>query len=152
MNPVPYDQLPEMDLLKLCCWREARGEDRVGQLGVIYVILNRVKEPMWWGNSVRTVILKPFQFSSFNPDDPNQDKWPADDDPSYPQINNLVLGVAGGQLLDPTGGAQWYHDTSIPPPKWTIGLEMCLATGHLRFYRKRPPTGALDLGDVAVDA
>jgi len=77
MQAAAYSELSALDLMKLCVWREARGEGMLGKRGVAQVIQNRANDPSWWGHDIRSVILKPWQFSSFNMADPNSEKWPA---------------------------------------------------------------------------
>jgi|ERR1700722_11968689 len=140
MNPVPYEELTQSDLMKLCVWREARGEGLLGKRGVAHVILNRVAEPCWWGDDIPSVILKPWQFSSFNPSDPNSDKWPLDVDPSFVDCSDVCNAVLQGTDKDITSGATFYCDVSINEPEdWVkAGYLLKLQVGRLRFYV--PPT------------
>jgi N-acetylmuramoyl-L-alanine amidase len=118
-------------LLALVAWREARGESPEAQLGVMWSVKNRAARPSWWGNSVVSVVLKPFQYSSFNPNDPNAVKLPAEDDPVWNEIETMA--VAPG--ADPTGGATHYFSTDIPAPSWTSEMTFTVQIGALRFYR-----------------
>jgi N-acetylmuramoyl-L-alanine amidase len=137
MNAQPYAQLSDLDLLSLCVWREARGEGDLGKRGVAWVVRNRVMHPCWWGSSYQTVILKPFQFSSFNPGDPNEAKWPYEADPVWQDCQGVGRAVYDGADTDPTNGAVNYYDISIPAPAWATdgGMEPALETGRLRFFR-----------------
>lgn len=45
---------------------EARGESKEGQVAVGEVIRNRVAIGGWWGNSVKKVCLRDYQFSCWN--------------------------------------------------------------------------------------
>ena len=53
-------------------WGEARGEDYQGQVAVGWVIRNRCEEGGWFGNSIREVCLKPYQFECWNSDNCNK--------------------------------------------------------------------------------
>jgi N-acetylmuramoyl-L-alanine amidase len=137
MNPAPYSHLSELDLFKLCVWREARGEGQLGKRGVAHVIQNRAANPGWWGGpSLHSVILKAWQFSSFNPGDPNSEKWPADDDPSFQDCSEICETVTRGTDEDITNGATSYYDISIPAPVWVTdgSNDLTLAVGRLKFY------------------
>ena len=134
---MDYSALTSTDLLGLAVWREARGEGPIGRRGVAHVIVNRVSEPSWWGHDIPSVVLCKYQFSSFNPGDPNETKFPDPEDPEYQDIAAMCLGVIGGTDSDVTSGAQWYIDTSISPPSWTEALDVSLRVGRLTFYRKR---------------
>jgi spore germination cell wall hydrolase CwlJ-like protein len=142
MKPVPYTQLSDFQLLCLCVWREARGEEYDGQRGVAWVIRNRTLHPGWWGKDWKSVILHPWQFSSFNASDPNNVKWPLDaGDLSYDSCVSAAAGAYTGVGDDPTAGACWYHDASMGwPAGWgDEGLyQETLKVGRLTFYRSIP--------------
>ena len=135
MKPRPYSSLSELELLSLCVWREARGEGLLAKRGVAHVVENRVARPSWWGDSVRSVILHPFQFSSFNEGDPNSNKWPDDNDPSYSDSFTVSEDVMVNGDQDLTGGAVSYYDTSIEPPYWARDMIFTIALGRFRFFK-----------------
>lgn len=135
MDPQAYAALSDQQILSLCVWREARGEGFLGKRGVAHVIRNRASEPSWWGHDIRTVILKPYQFSSFNANDPNADKWPEDADPSWADCQEAATWVLAGTDNDITSGAQFYYDISIPEPEWAADYTLTLVAGRLRFYK-----------------
>lgn len=121
-------------LLALCAWREARGETAEAQRGVIHSILNRVARPSWWGRDIVSVILKPEQYSSFNPGDPNSVKFPASvSDPIWLAI--VEMAFAPGP--DNTAGATNYLDSSMwnDPPEWTKAMTPTVQLDGLRFWK-----------------
>lgn len=137
------DQAYEFSLLVLVLWREARGEGSDAQHGVAWVIKNRAAKGGWWGKTIPEVILKPFQFSSFNgPDknghvDANATKFPVPTtDPAFGSCLLAAKHVYEETVPDPTGGACWYHDTSIAPPTWTEKLVKTIQIGKLIFYKE----------------
>lgn len=68
-------ELARLFILSLCIWREARGESFRGKLLVGFTIKNRVKDPRWPA-TYEGVITQKWQFSAFNPNDPNAVKYP----------------------------------------------------------------------------
>ncbi len=123
-------------LLMLCVWREARGEPEDAKLGVAWTIKNRVALQGWMGKSCAEVVLKPWQFSSFNASDPNSSKWPDSvKDPSYPACISAARMAYEGLGSDPTLGATHYYDDSIAAPKWTEGATKTAKLGKLNFYK-----------------
>lgn len=58
-----FHSLTDWQLMGLCIEREASGEPREGRIAVGTVILERVDHRKWDGNTIKTVILKPWQFS-----------------------------------------------------------------------------------------
>jgi len=69
-----FQELEDIRLLALAIYGEARGEPLGGKIGVASVILNRMKKGGWFGKTLKDVILKPYQFSCFNENDPNRIK------------------------------------------------------------------------------
>src|SRR5271168_2349847 len=140
MNPQPYAQLSDLELTSLAVWRESRGEGLLGKRGVAHVIFNRASNPSWWGTSIQTVILHPFQFSSFLESDPNSSLWPEDNDPSYSDSLTVAEDVLVNGDEDITRGATSYYDISIPAPIWVGTMTLTLAVGRFRFYALKETT------------
>lgn len=140
MQPTDYASMSDTALMALCIWREARGELFLAKKCVGHVIKNRAAKGGWWGHDVHTVILKPWQFSSFNPGDPNSTKWPDDNETSWTDSLAASSAVLVGGDFDPTGGATYYYDSSIEWPKaWgnQDNYENTLNIGHLHFWKPK---------------
>ncbi len=128
-------EVPSVYLTALCAWREARGCPEDAIRGVLHVIRNRARKPSWWGRGgYADVVLKPMQFSSFNPSDPNAVKFPGIDDKMFPVILQLTENVMQGQDEDLTGGATHYHDSSVIP-SWAAEMTKTAQIGPFTFYR-----------------
>jgi hypothetical protein len=144
MDAINYNDLSDLVLLELCVWREARGEPFDGKRGVANVIRNRVYSAIkWWGHDWHSVILHPWQFSSFNAHDPNSALWPKDIDPAFAECGQACIPVYNGADVDLTDGALWYHDTSMGwPHAWgdPRNYVQTLAVGGLLFYKPVPLT------------
>jgi len=69
-----FKKLDDVKLLAITIYGEARGEPLAGKIAVASVVLNRFKKNSWFGKTLKDVILKPYQFSCFNEDDPNRIK------------------------------------------------------------------------------
>lgn len=136
MIPSPYADLTPDELAKLCVWREARGEVFDAQRGVAEVIRNRVMRPGWWGTDITSVVLKPWQFSSFNHGDSNESKRPDDGDASWLSCQRAVDVAFSRSSPDVTGGAILYYDVSIDPPFWATSpqYKLSMIVGKLRFF------------------
>ena len=141
MEAQDYSQLTDEQLLALCCWREARGEGNLGKRGVAHVIANRAADPKWWGHDMRSVILKPFQFSSFNANDPNSTKWPLDDEADWLDCLEAAQKVLAGGDPDPSEGATYYFSPPllVAPHAWGP-VEVTAKIGRLTFCK--PVSGA----------
>jgi hypothetical protein len=127
----------EISLLALCLWREARNQPREAIQGVACSIRNRVYQPRWWGHSWSSVILAGEQYSSFNRDDPNSTKFPADSDIVFPVCLGIARYVHDDAMPDNTNGAQSYFDKSLDadPPKWAAKMTPTCDIGDFHFYR-----------------
>jgi N-acetylmuramoyl-L-alanine amidase len=150
MDAQPYTELTDLELLALCVWREARGEGSLGKRGVAHVVDNRISARSFFGHDVCSVILKPYQFSSFNPSDPNADKWPADNDISWADSRSAAQAILSGKDADLTGGALYYFSpplTAAPRAWGSVGVT--LVVGNLTFC-KPIPTNAADVQE-AID-
>jgi len=119
----------------LCLWREARGEDKTAQAGVVHVILSRAGKPGWWGKDIMGVLFQPWQFSSMtDPKDRQLTTWPKTNDLSWQQCLDIACQAIDGQLPNPMSGADHYYDISIPPPKWADAARFIGQIGRVRFY------------------
>lgn len=138
MNP---QQAYSFILLALCIWREARGESLAAQQAVAWTIRNRTLKPGWWGRDWVTCVLLPFQYSSFNHNDPNAVKWPIEADPAWADCLTAASQVFPDLPIipDPTSGATSYFDSSMDskPPYWaTDGSNIhTVDIGRLHFWR-----------------
>ena len=117
---------------------EARGESTNGQVAVAWVIRNRADQPSWWGRTITEVCRKPFQFSCWDPGDPNLHVIQAasESDPHFLKALGVAALVILRELSDPTGGATHYVATSIEPPDWTKQLVPTAHIGGHQFYRE----------------
>ena len=124
-----------LDTLARTIWAEARGEGRTGMEAVACVILNRVKNPKWWGRDIVTVCKKPWQFSCWNANDPNLAKLLSvtEKDAAFRLALEIAEQAMNGELLDPTGGATSYHTTAISPA-WAQSMQLSATIGNHLFY------------------
>ena len=118
---------------------EARGESYDGQSAVANVIVNRYKNPGRWGHSLRSVCLKPYQFSCWNSNDPNARKimQVGFENPMLRQCMKAVI-----EALDSTDdrsyGADHYLVTSLEPkPDWYDESKITVRIGNHTFLKLR---------------
>lgn len=69
-----FEEQEDVILLGMLVWGEARGEPIDGKVAVAHTVLNRLSLSPHFGQTLKEIILKPWAFSSFNPNDPNRDK------------------------------------------------------------------------------
>lgn len=122
-------------LTALCLWREARGQSDDARRAVLHVILNRAKAG-FRGSDPASVILWPYQFSSFNPKDPNATRLPTWANLADWRAWLACCAVVDAPGDDPTGGALMY-ESCLPAmrPDWATPEKQTAEIGPFRFYR-----------------
>lgn len=129
----------EIDTLTKTLWAEARGEGRDGMIAVGWVIRNRAEHPGWWGKSIETVCLKPYQFSCWNAGDPNAPYLrglKAIPGREYSLAREAAIAVIEGREPDPTLGATHYYSTSMrKPPQWAASGKKTTQIGRHIFFK-----------------
>lgn len=142
-----YDNI----IAAICVWRETRGEDLLVKILVAKVLVNRTRDKLdRWPKTLSSVVLQPYQFSSFNTNDPNSSKIPrqidlslvscctavdAALDDSIPFSDSKILPTISMDEFSKLSTANHYHDDSIAPPSWTKGMEFLGKVGRILFYR-----------------
>ena len=120
--------LTDINLMSLLIWHEARGESPIGKLAVAHVVINRVGKRTWYGNSIRDVITKPYQFSVFN-----DDNFALFYESSCVAIAELALS---NHTVDPTNGATHFHADYVAPG-WASDMRYLLRIGAHLFYKAK---------------
>lgn len=126
---IPLDHF---DIMCRTIYGEARGESELGQIAVGWVIINRARDPGWWGHDVETVCLAPAQFSCWN------DNAIVLSGANYGAIEftrcvRSCAHVLMADAPDPTRGATHYHRRDVMPA-WATGRTSIPIGNHL-FYR-----------------
>lgn len=147
----------EVRLLAATVWGEARSEGETGMRAVAHVMVNRIGSR--FGEDLGTVILSPKQFSVWNRGDPNRrivqnlarDPSSIATDPEWVVAERVAREVLGGQSVDPTGGALFYHTRAVRPRWARVGQGRQVIGQHV-FYADVPDPGVREtprLIDVA---
>lgn len=144
---LPFEHQHPLVLLAMCIWGEARGEGMAAKIGVACVVRNRVGYQGKYGEGFSGVILKPYQFSSFNAKDPNRAKLLEPLDHDSVDVWQACLTAAHvvywGSQSDTTHGAVFYYSRPLkaPPLKhdgtcaWG-SVAHCVDIGWLSFWRE----------------
>lgn len=109
MKPLPGIQIedqPEAALFACLLVREAANDGEPGMSAVAQVVMNRLKRPHRYGDTIRHVILQPWQFSCLNLNDPNRARFldSARIDPNSYAIAEFVVQEATTENLPDTVG------------------------------------------------
>lgn len=131
------DNLTSKEVLARTIWGEARGEPLEGQKAIANVVLNRIKSgKTWWGNDVRSVCLKPYQFSCWNQSDPNRSKLLAltSEDQIYVECLVIAQNAIGTDFPDNTNVADSYERTGTNA-YWARTLSPVATIGNHQFFK-----------------
>lgn len=133
-------RIETVDILARTLYGEARGEPVRGIEAVAAVVLNRVaraesRGAYWWGATIAQVCTKPWQFSCWNPGDPNREKILAvkPEAKAFNCCRRIARRAVAGTLKDPTGGATHYHHIAAAPA-WARGRAPSAEIGNHLFY------------------
>lgn len=136
----PVDDMA-VDVLARTIWGESRGQPIKGMEAVANVVMNRVAiakkngGKYWWGNDVISVCKRPFQFSCWNPNDPNLPKMKAvtEEDKNFRISLDIARRAVSGKLPDHTFGATHYF-ASYVLPDWAKGRKPTITIGDHIFF------------------
>lgn len=132
--PTDLALLTDAQLLALLVAAEADNQPLAGQVAVACTVLERKRRRRpHYGLTLRTIMLKPFQYSTFN-----TDHWRRHVDRLVVYLPLATLAIAEC-LRSPVEGATHYHRADLDPwPGWAQP-ESSTFLGQLgahRFYRE----------------
>jgi N-acetylmuramoyl-L-alanine amidase len=137
-------ELDALTVLAMLVWGEARGTaTQAGKVAVAWCVRNRVfaDQPTWFGRGWLGVMLKKWQFSAFNVNDPNATKMrrPLQNGAAavWVRCYEAAAGVFFATVPDPTGGADHYHVSGMALPNWAEGQTPTAKIDGHTFYRLR---------------
>lgn len=143
--------LEDLEIFAKTIYGEARGEVYLrAKVMVGKVILNRARKGGWWGNTVREVCQKPYQFSVWNKTDPNYQvvNRPLEDlfgDPVFLECYGIAALLLSGRKGLPPDFAREPHTDAVThyctkelyeknPPAWAKDRMHDFATGSHYFW------------------
>lgn len=137
MNNIPIEEdvldpkfTYEEFMLALCVWREGRGEPFEGKQFIAQTIRNRAKDKKRWPNDIVRVILQPKQFSSFNYDDPQTQKFPFPADKTWDECYRAITEMP--EIAET--GVNHYHVIGLKK-KWDINPKWTKTIGNHIFFK-----------------
>lgn len=145
MNNVTKDT-QDYQILARTAFGEARSETAIGQVAVMYSVINRARwRPiMWWGGTIEDVAFCHHQYDCFwlpGPDQKATLAWDPDgDNPEAAILRLLAAACLDGHISDPTHGAtSYYYPPSVTAmPKWATTEWFRGVFGKQRFYAVPP--------------
>jgi peptidoglycan hydrolase-like protein with peptidoglycan-binding domain len=140
---IAADVSSDVDIMARTIFGEAENQSEQGKAAVGWSIINRVKFAQahgsyWWGNNIRQVCLKPWQYSCWNPNTPRRAVISAvtSSNPIFKRCLQIAQKVISGQISTPVDGATHYYATYMSPsPPWVHGATFVIQIGVHRFYK-----------------
>ncbi len=128
--------MSDVDTLARTIYGEARGGGKQLMSAVANTIINRVAKKSWYGHTISDVCKKPWQYSSWNANDPNCEVIEKVDrsTPIFCDALAIAQIAVDGHLHDVTNGSTHYYSTYIHEPKWAIGHTPVAHIGNMFFY------------------
>ena len=136
-----FSQDTDEVILARMIFGEARNCSKEERIAVGYTTINRLKQPRKFGRTLSQVILKPYQYSCFNRNDPNREKLmnPKRYDPqSFEECLEIARGIISGTYKDPTQRATHYFNPRIVRPSWANQMTRIgrINNSKHEFYRE----------------
>ncbi|MAG50091.1 hypothetical protein CL621_00430 [archaeon] len=128
----------DIELLARALYGEARNKSKELKIAIAQSIINRTNKNKWWGNTLREVILKPEQYSSFNQRDPNYNKvWNPlryEKPEVWYECLKIAKEVLENKFEDLTEGATHYHTDKVRP-LWSRRKNSLTKIDNTLFYK-----------------
>ena len=139
-----FREWSDLELLAAVIWAEAGGEEFSGKVGVGLTVQTRVFHPRWWGHNWREVILCPYQFCCFNPNNPRFKPLselrffiPKEEKRAYEESQLVAKEIYLGRMADYIGQPTHYH-TLNARPLWALSpnIRYLCRIGKHKFYSR----------------
>lgn len=126
--------MDDIDILARTIYGEARGEKTIGKKAIACVVLNRYKSGKWFaGKTIAETCQKKYQFSCWNPTDPNRQKILEASDSELAEYKKIAEDFITGKEKDFLCGSTHYHTLNIKPA-WANGKKADFQIGQHLFY------------------
>lgn len=122
----------ELKCLAMNVFNEAGVEDKIGQVAVAHVTLNRVKSGRW-GNSICKVVYAKAQFSWTLE---KKKRWKTPKGQLWERAKEVAREVLDGERVSTLNGSLYYHTDYIETPKWAVPDNKIAQIGQHIFYTK----------------
>jgi N-acetylmuramoyl-L-alanine amidase len=141
-DPIPDLDVVDAHWMALTMWGEARSQGEEAMRAVGHVIDNRRRASGSDPDFVTDTVSEAFQFSCWNPGDPNREAM-LNVDALSPEGHDHLMWLAARRIADeilaarsqdPTSGALFYHSDAVAPA-WSQGLSPVFRIGRHLFFR-----------------
>jgi len=122
--------LKDVDIMARTMYGEAEADNEQDALAIGCVIRNRAKYARFWPNSIAGVCLQPWQFSCWNPGDPNRQRILVASDIWFERCKQMAAQIIKDEVRDMTARSTHYYETGIKKPKWAKNKTPVLTVRH----------------------
>lgn len=127
----------DLDILARTAWGEARSQGVEGMIYVCLAILNRWRTRHRREHTIAGVCTEPWQFSCWNPDDPNREKLLSVGLSDAYFRGAYIAALSAFEMLeggeDPTKGSDHYQVIGTDA-KWSRGKAPAFVHGDHEFF------------------
>jgi N-acetylmuramoyl-L-alanine amidase len=127
-GPPTHAQIEEAVCMARNIYHEARGEPKLGQIAVGYVVLNRVEEP---GDRFEKTPCEVITSGEFVWTEKALNAYPHEWE-AYQKAMYIAVGTLEGTLPNPIGDATYFYAGS-QTPRWARPFEQVARIGRHRF-------------------
>jgi N-acetylmuramoyl-L-alanine amidase len=121
-------------------WGEARNESEETWRAIAEVIITRAHWPTksYWGTTIEEVCTSPWQFSCWNPSDPNRHKILnlTTKDKKYQAIQKVCIDLLNNS--ENSEGVTTFYCRATAKPVWRGNLDSIKSVGKYLFFNIAP--------------
>lgn len=129
--------MTDQELLSYILFSETK--DLHDAVAIANVIKNRALQPERYGEGIKGVITKPYQFSGYNSPEfkkAQSGKLTQEEREIMKGMNAIAKSVIIGAVGDSTEGATHYFNPKLVKPKWSQNMEKKMATDYHEYYKE----------------
>jgi N-acetylmuramoyl-L-alanine amidase len=116
----------EILCLSAIMWGEARGEpSNISRVAVAFTAVNRKADPNY-PKTICEIMKQPRQYQFLDYGMPTQTQ--------IAYLEPLAKAILEKRIIDPTGGAKFFHTKQMPKPFWAKQKEVKIAIANHIFY------------------
>ena len=109
-------------------------------IAIANVIMNRLKRPKRFGETLEDVVYAPNQFSGVNSEEwkkVEKGNLTKEEEIIFNQFKDISKGVIMGNIIDPTGGADHYYNPELADPSWGKIYPETYKTKYHRYLKEK---------------
>lgn len=131
----------ELQLLATLLFSEASKDKNMesDSRAIASVVMNRMKRPERFGQTLTDVVMAPSQFSGVGSNEWKkviEGKLNSEEESIFKKQIQIAGGVMRGTIADETAGADHYFNPKIVQPSWAKKMTKLHSTGSHDYYKE----------------